>query len=77
MINLVIWLGKDPFPAPLIVLLFKIVGFGLVFQQIPLDVTDDPQSLVTTPPPVAGVSVVGVTSEVVIVGVVLDVVADI
>ncbi len=73
-INPVIWLGNDPFPVPLIFLLFKIVGFGLVFQQIPREVTGDPPSLITTPPPVAVVSVVGLTSDVVIEGTVLKVV---
>lgn len=43
-------LVKAPFPVPLIVLLFRMVGLGFVLQHTPLANTADPPSKVIAPP---------------------------
>ena len=55
-------------PAPSIVLLFEVVGFGEVLQQTPLAVTAAPPSLDILPPHVALVVVIIVGIVVVNVG---------
>lgn len=42
-------LVKAPFPVPLIVLLFRIVGLGFVLQHMPHDVISAPPSLNISP----------------------------
>jgi hypothetical protein len=61
--NPVIELVKLPLAGPLLVLLSEIVGFWLVPQQTPLDVTVEPPSEVTFPPLVAELEVMFDTVE--------------
>ena len=58
-------LAKLPVPVPLMVLLFAVVGVGVVFQQTPLALTVAPPSAVTFPPLVAVVRAMSVTEAVV------------
>ena len=57
-------LVKAPVPAPVLVVLFAVVGFALVDQQTPRTVTAEPPSAVTVPPLVAPVPVMLVTAVV-------------
>ena len=59
---------NEPGTIPLEVLLFAIVGFGDVLQQMPLARIPPPPSFVIVPPDVAVVEVMAVTAVVVIVG---------
>jgi hypothetical protein len=59
---------KTPTPEPSDVLLLETVGLAETLQQIPLETTGDPPSLVIFPPPVAEVAVTEVIAEVVSIG---------
>ena len=69
----VILLTNEPVVPEMIVLAFKIVGFELVLQQTPLEVTSAPLTLVTSPPLVAAVAEILVIAVVDIIGVSLGV----
>jgi hypothetical protein len=61
-------LEKVPAAPPSIVLLSAIVGFALKLQQIPLDVTGESPSSVTSPPDFAVVCDISIISAVVSAG---------
>ena len=61
------WLTNTPFPEPLMVKLFKMVGPGEVFQHTPRAVTGAPPFATTSPPVWAVVVVINVAGAVVIV----------
>ncbi len=61
-------LVKLPVPVPSDDLVFAMVGFCVVDQQTPLDVTAAPPSLVMLPPPLAVVCVIADIAVVVTVG---------
>ena len=64
-------LMKLPIPEPSVVLVPEIVGFWLVLQHTPLDVTAAPPSLVIVPPLEAVVEVMLETIVVEIMGIIL------
>ena len=66
--NSSIWLTKLPNPDPLVEKELARVGLVDVLQQIPLAVTGDPPSAVTSPPDVADVCVIFVIAVVMTVG---------
>jgi len=57
----VILLVKLPLPEPSVVLLFDVVGFAVVAQQTPLEITTPPPPGEITPPLLAEVFVIEVT----------------
>jgi len=61
-------LVKLPVPVPFVVLLFKIVGEGEVFQHTPRAVMSAPPSFVTLPPLTALVEVIQEAVVVVTIG---------
>ena len=64
----VILLVYVPDPEPLVVLGFEVVGFPVVFQQTPLDVTEPAQLPDIVPPELAVVAAIPDTAVVTIVG---------
>ena len=69
-------LVKIPVPVPSTVLLFAVVGLGLVLQHTPRAVMPPPPESVTSPPPVALVNVISVMGVVVTVASTGEVVND-
>jgi hypothetical protein len=59
---------KLPPPVPFEVLLFEMLGSGVVPQQTPCAVTGSPPSVTTFPPVLAELTVILVTMDVVTVG---------
>ena len=59
---------NEPSPAPLLVWLSVIEGFGMVLQQIPLATMAEPPSDNTLPPPIAKVSAIVVSVFVTTIG---------
>jgi hypothetical protein len=67
-------LVKDPVPAPLLVVLFAVVGLGLVLQHTPRAVMAEPPSLLMLPPLLAVVAVMALAAVVLRTGIPVSVV---
>jgi hypothetical protein len=59
---------NEPVPVPSVVLELTVVGFCVVLQQTPREVTGDPPSDMTVPPHIAELSVIALIEAVVTIG---------